>query len=103
MLVRRSFSEIFVPFLRNIFNLRGSQQYFSILWKQAVIVPVFKGGGSGSVNEYRPVSINHFSIVFEFIIHDPVSHYLKLKLNPFLHDFTKSDSHRDFIVPLVCS
>jgi hypothetical protein len=35
-------SEIFVPYLRPIFNLSLSQNMFPNLWKQAAIVPVFK-------------------------------------------------------------
>jgi hypothetical protein len=35
-------SEIFVPVLKNIFNLSLPQQYFPTVWKQAVIVPCFK-------------------------------------------------------------
>jgi hypothetical protein len=35
-------SKIFVPILRFIFNLSLSQNTFPKLWKQAVIVPVFK-------------------------------------------------------------
>jgi hypothetical protein len=33
-------SEIFIPVLKHLFNLRLSQQYFPTEWKQAAIVPV---------------------------------------------------------------
>jgi hypothetical protein len=46
----------------------------------------FKEGIIGSVNEYRLVPVNHFSILFEFVIH------VTLKVIPCLHDFAKSNS-----------
>jgi hypothetical protein len=63
------------------------------------------------VSNYRPISIlNTFSKLFEFVVHDHVSHYLKSKLNPCQHGFTKYKStitnlvtYLDFITPLVSS
>jgi hypothetical protein len=54
---------------------------------------------------YRPISIlNNFSKLFEFFIHEHVSHYLKLKLNPCQHGFTKHKSTTtNLITPLVRS
>jgi hypothetical protein len=68
-----------------------------------------KKGNTPSVSNYRPISIlNTFSKIFELAIHDHVSHYLKSKLNPYQHGFTKSKStitnlvtYLDFITPLV--
>jgi hypothetical protein len=72
-------SEIFVPVLKHIFDLGLYQQYFPTIWKQVVIVPVFKKGNTASVSNYRPISIcNNFSKLFELVIHDRVSHYLSL-------------------------
>jgi hypothetical protein len=102
-------SDIFVPVLKHIFNLSLSRQYFPTLWGQAAIVPVFKKGNSASLCNYRPISIlNNCSEVFEFVIHDHVSHYLKAKLNPRQHGFTKSEYTTTnlvtyFDIPLVCS
>jgi hypothetical protein len=104
-------SEIFVPVLKYIFNLSLSRHYFSTLWKQAAVFPVFKKGNTASVSNYRPISIlNNFSKLFELIIHDHVSHYLKSKLNPCQHGYTKSKAAitilvtcLDFITPLVGS
>jgi hypothetical protein len=63
------------------------------------------------VSNSRPISIlKKFSKLFESVIHDHVSHYLKFKLNPCQHGFTKSKStttnlvtYLAFITPLVGS
>jgi hypothetical protein len=104
-------SEVFVPVLKFIFNLSLSQHKFPTQWKQVAAVPVFKKGNRASVSNYRPISIlNNFSKVFEYIMHDHVSHYFTHKLNPCQHGFTKSKStvtnlvtYLDFVTPLVCS
>jgi hypothetical protein len=86
-------------------------KYFPTLWKQAAIIPVPPKGKTTSVSNYRPISLlNNFSKLFEFVIHDRVLHYLKFKLSPHQHGFSKSKStntnlvtYLDFISPLVCS
>jgi hypothetical protein len=40
--VMKGCSEIFVPVLKDIFNLSLTQNYFPTVWKQAAVVPVFK-------------------------------------------------------------
>jgi hypothetical protein len=63
-------SEIFVPILRFIFNLSLSQNTLPKLWKQAVIVPVFKKGKTSSVRNCRPIAIlNHFCKVLWRVCH----------------------------------
>jgi hypothetical protein len=54
--------------------------------------------------------LNTFSKLFELVIHDHVSYYLKSKLNTCQHGFTKSKStitnlvtSLDFITPVVSS
>jgi hypothetical protein len=54
--------------------------------------------------------LNNFSKLFELVIHDHISHYLKFKLNPCQHGFTKSKStitnlvsYLETISPLVTS
>jgi hypothetical protein len=107
----KGYTDIFEPVLKHIFNLSLSQQYFPTLRKQAAIVPFFKKGSGASISAYRPISLlNNFSKLFEFVIHDHVSHYLKVKISPYQHGFTKSKSaitnlvtYLDFISPLVGS
>jgi hypothetical protein len=75
------------------------------------MVPTFKKGNSSSLVNYRPISIlNNFSKVFEFVIHDHVSHYLQSKRNCCQHGFIKSRSttsnlvtYLDYITPSVSS
>jgi hypothetical protein len=102
-------SAIFIPILRHIFNLSLTQQHFPTVWKEAAIVPVFKRGNHEAGSNYRPIStLNNFSKLLEFIIHDHVLHYVKL--NPNQHGFTKSKStvinlvtFLDFMTPVVHS
>ena len=71
------------------------------------------GGGdnSFSFSNYRPTSLlNNFSRVFEFVIHDHMSHYFKHELNVSQHGFFKTKSttttlvtYLDFIFLLVSS
>jgi hypothetical protein len=78
--VIKGYSNIFVPILKHIINLSLSHQCFPALWKQAAVVTIFKKGNSSSVNNYIQISIlNNFSKLFEFVIHEHLSHYLKLK------------------------
>jgi hypothetical protein len=75
-------SGVFIPVLRHIFNLSLTQEYFPAAWKETAIVPIFKRGNHAVVSNYRPISIlNNFSKLFQFIMHDHVSHYGKLNLN----------------------
>jgi hypothetical protein len=100
-------SSIFIPILSHIFNLSLTQQYFPAAWKEAAIVPVLKRGNHGAVSNYRPVSIlSNFSKLFEFVIHDHVSHYAKFNSNQ--HGFTRTKStltnlvtFLDFFTPIV--
>jgi hypothetical protein len=104
-------TDILVPILRHIFNLSLSEHCFPTLWKQTAIIPVFKKGKSTSVSNYWAISlVSNFSKVFELVIHDHISHYLKSKISPYQHGFTKTKStstnlvaYVDFIAPLVGS
>jgi hypothetical protein len=84
-----------------------TQQYFPAAWKEAAVVPAFKRGNHATMSNYRPISIlNNFSKLFEFIIHEHVSHYAKF--NPNQHGFTRAIStvtnlvtFLDFLTPVV--
>jgi hypothetical protein len=81
------------------------------LWKEEVIVPVLKKGNTSSVGNFRPIAIlSNFPKVFEFIIYEHVSHFLKPKLNFSQHGFINSKStvtnlvtFFNFLTPLMCS
>jgi hypothetical protein len=72
-------------------------------------VPVFSKANTVSVSNYRPTSLPiHFSTLVEFLIYEQVSHYVKFKLNPCQHGFSKSKftvtnlvTYLDIIVPLA--
>jgi hypothetical protein len=97
--------------LKDIFNLSLSQQLFPSSRKQAAIVPIFENGTPSLLANYRPISIlNNFSEVFEFVVHDHVSHYVQSKLNCCQHGFIKSRyttsnlvTYLDYITSLVTS
>jgi hypothetical protein len=71
---------------------------------------LFKRGNHAAVSNYRPVYIlSNFSKLFEFIIHDHVSHYAKF--NPNQHGFSSTTSKStvtnlvmllDFMTTVVC-
>jgi hypothetical protein len=68
-------------------------------------------GKSTSINNYRPISpLSDFFKIFEFVIHENVSHYLKSRISLYQHGFSKTKSTRinlinyvDLIFPLVGS
>jgi hypothetical protein len=52
----------------------------------------WKKGNSSSANNYRPISLlNDFSTVFEFVMYDHMSHYVKSKMNPSQYGFSKTN------------
>jgi hypothetical protein len=67
-------------------------------------------GDSTNVNNYRPISIlNNFSKIFEFIVHNRLSNFFKLGLNPDQHGFRKFNSttvnlvtYLNSIMPTLC-
>jgi hypothetical protein len=82
--------DTFVPLSKYIFNLSLCQQLSPASWKQAAIVRIFKKGNSSLLASYRPVSIlNIFAEVFEFVIRDHVSHYVRSMLSCCQHGFIK--------------
>jgi hypothetical protein len=80
-------------------------------WIIIIIIPVFKKGKRTSLSNYRAISlVSNFSKLFELVIHDHISHYLKSKISPHQHGFTKAKStstnlvtYVDFIAPLAGS
>jgi hypothetical protein len=103
----KGYSGLIIPILRHIFNLSLTQQYFLAAWKEAAVVPVLKRCSHAPVNNYRPIYIfNIFSKLFEFIIHDHVSHYAKCNHGENGFTGTKSKvtnlvTFPDFLTPVV--
>ena len=73
-------------------------------WKQAHIVPVFKKGDRGSVENYRPISLTSVtSKILEHIFHSSIIDHLdkNSSLNPFQHGFRQKRSCETQLVTTV--
>jgi hypothetical protein len=95
----------------NIFLCRLISAIFSYLTEANSNCCCSQKRQHASVSNYRPVYLlNNISKLFEFVIHDHVSHNLKFKISPYKHGFSESKSattnlvtYVDFISPLVGS
>jgi len=87
-------------------DLKLSREYSPTQRKKAVIVTILKKCNNSSVSNYRQISLlNYTSKVFEFVLRDHTSHYLKHKLSPSKYGFLKVTStttnlvtYREFIL-----
>ena len=73
-------------------------------WKQAHIVPVFKKGDRGLVENYRPISLTSVtSKILEHIVHSSIMDHLDKhsSLNPFQHGFRQKRSCETQLVTTV--
>ena len=73
-------------------------------WKQAHIVPVFKKGDRGMVENYRPISLTSVtSKILEHIVHSSIMDHLDKhsSLNPFQHGFRQKRSCETQLVTTV--
>ena len=73
-------------------------------WKQAHIVPVFETDDRGSVENYRPISLNSVtSKILERIVHSTIMDHLDKhsSLNPFQHVFRQKRSCENQLVTTV--
>ena len=55
--VLRDAFRVIIPELVFMFNLSFSTGLFPDTWKQATVIPLYKGGNSKDVSNYRPVSL----------------------------------------------
>lgn len=63
--------------LADLFNLSLSTHCIPSIWKCAQVVPLFKGGDSTEVNNYRPISIiSVISKIFEKLIFYQLFYYV---------------------------
>lgn len=49
--------DVFIPVLLHIFNLSLSTGVFTSMWKEAVVVPISKGGDGSVTSNCRPMSL----------------------------------------------
>jgi hypothetical protein len=96
-----------MPILKHIFNLSINQQYFTTICQIVAIIPLSIKGNYNSAKKFKPICIlNYFSKIFEFVIHDHIAHYVKLRSCE--HSFTTSRyivtnlvTFLDYITPFV--
>lgn len=53
----KTFKNVLIPPITHICNLAISSGIFPTIFKKAQIIPIFKSGDRGCVNNYRPISI----------------------------------------------
>ena len=78
-----------------LYNQFMSVAYVPCAWKSAVVVPVFKKGVSGSVQNYRPISLTCVvSKIMERIVSDRITNHLLANdiLHSAQHGFLKHRS-----------
>jgi len=69
-------SKLISPILSALINFSFVSGKFPKLLKTARVVPVFKGGDSASVNNYRPISIlSSISKIYERVVHSQLLNY----------------------------
>jgi hypothetical protein len=59
--------EAMIPYLMRLFNTSINNSRVPDDWKSAIVVPIYKAGDKGDVNNYRPVSLT--SVVCKIIEH----------------------------------
>ena len=90
--------------LADWFNLSFSTCEIPTMWKYSRITPIHKGGDVLDPNNYRPISIIcTVTKVFEKIIFNQISHYLKINnvLSPFQSGFRPNYSTTTALVKLT--
>lgn len=66
-----------IPVLTHVFNLCFMSGTFPTVFKEAIVLPIYKSGHRGIVNNYRPISIlSTLSKVIEKILNNRLINYL---------------------------
>lgn len=85
-----------------IFNKSLSSGQFPKFWKKSLVIPLYKNGDPGQVDNYRPISILCvFAKIFEKLIHPVLEWHLKQLLTQHQHAFVKSRSTSTNLVTFV--
>jgi hypothetical protein len=83
-----------IPYLVDIFNLSIKEGKLPEEWKEAIVVPIFKGGERCKIQQYRPVSLTScIGKVMERIIENRIQKIMDMKGG--LHD-TQHGFRKDF-------
>jgi hypothetical protein len=76
-----------------IFNRALSSSTFPAVFKNSIICPIYKKGDRKQIHNYRPVVLLSSSAkVFEILLHDTISPFVKNQLSNFQHGFVKGRS-----------
>jgi hypothetical protein len=87
LVLRRCAPHIAKP-LQIIFNRSVSEGCFPKIWKTANITPIHKTGDKSDMSNYRPISIlSPVSKVFESVVKDHLTHFLRPRLLEEQHGF----------------
>jgi Reverse transcriptase (RNA-dependent DNA polymerase)/Endonuclease-reverse transcriptase len=84
-----------LPYLMDLFNISIKEARVPKEWKEAIIVPIFKGGARGLVQNYRPVSLTSAVCkIMERLLDLRIKHILEKNepLSAFQHGFRKDFS-----------
>lgn len=102
--ILKSNIHILAPLITHICNLSISQGIFPIVFKKAVIIPVYKSGDRSCVNNYRPISIlPAISKILEKALNNRLINYLENKnlLASNQYGFRKGKSTEDAVLDLT--
>ncbi|XP_045447547.1 ATP-binding cassette sub-family G member 4-like [Melitaea cinxia] len=85
-----------------ILNITLATGTYPTLWKEALVLPLFKAGDREEAKNYRPISIvSVFAKVFELLIYPVVSWHFKQFVAPEQHGFVKARSTVTNLVSFV--
>lgn len=90
--LRKTCENIASP-LTKIFNRSLSEGMCPLAFKEAFITPIFKKGNKSEISNYRPVCLlNAFAKLFERLVHNYLSGYIKGRIDNNQHGFFKNRS-----------
>ncbi|ELU15922.1 hypothetical protein CAPTEDRAFT_39692, partial [Capitella teleta] len=76
-IIIKEFSQLIIKPLLQIFNLSFTQGSVLCAMKKAIVTPIFKGGDSTSLGNYRPISVLPvFAKILEKLMYNRVYNYL---------------------------
>jgi retron-type reverse transcriptase len=76
-----------------MFNISLKQGHYPSQWKDAYVVPIYKGGNKLVVDNYRPITVlNAFARIFESIVAEHLGFNLKQQIHVNQHGFMEGRS-----------
>ncbi|XP_063921244.1 uncharacterized protein LOC135136047 [Zophobas morio] len=84
---------VFIKPCLYLFNLILRCGLFPVIWKKAIVCPIFKKGSQSKIVNYRPISLLcNFAKVFESILFKDIYASTKTNLSQFQHGFMEKRS-----------